>query len=49
VASQAVQMNVNYSEIASVPQLVDILHARIPWGSKQKAKFMWMNMNQVYE
>jgi hypothetical protein len=33
----------------SVLQLVDILHARIPWGSKQKAKFMWMNMNQVYK
>jgi hypothetical protein len=42
-------MNVNCSEIVSVSQLVAILHARIPWGSKQKAKFVWMNMNQVYE
>jgi hypothetical protein len=33
----------------SVLQLVDILHARISWGSRQKAKFVWMNMNQVYE
>jgi hypothetical protein len=41
-------MNVNCSEIVSISQLVDILHARIPWGSRQKAKFMWMNMNQVY-
>jgi hypothetical protein len=30
VASQSVQMNVNYSEIVSVSQLIDILHARIP-------------------
>jgi hypothetical protein len=42
-------MNVNCSEIVSVSQLIDILHARIPWGSKQKAKFVLMNMNQVYE
>jgi hypothetical protein len=49
VASQSVQMNVNCSEIVSVSQLVDILHARISWGSKQKAKFVWMNMNQLYE
>jgi hypothetical protein len=34
VASQAVQMNVNCSDIVSVLQLVDILHARIPWGSR---------------
>jgi hypothetical protein len=45
VASQAVEMNVNCSEIVSVSRLVDILHARIPWGSRQKAKFVWMNMN----
>jgi hypothetical protein len=25
------------------------LHARIPWGSRHKAKFVWMNMNQVYK
>jgi hypothetical protein len=49
VVLQTVQMNVNYSEIVSVSQLVDVLHARIPSGSKQKSKFMWMNMNQVYE
>jgi hypothetical protein len=49
VASQSVQINVNCSEIVSVSQLVAILHARIPWGSKQKAKFVWMNINQVYE
>jgi hypothetical protein len=49
VASQSVQRNVNCSVIVSVSQLVDILHARIPWGSKQKAKFVWMNMNQVYK
>jgi hypothetical protein len=42
-------MNVNYSETVSVSQLVGILHARIPWGSKQKSKFVWMNMNHVYE
>jgi hypothetical protein len=49
VALQSVQIKVNCSEIVSVSQLVDILHARIPWGSKQKAKFVWMNMNRVYE
>jgi hypothetical protein len=49
VASQAVQMNVNCSEIVSVLQLVDIHQARIPWSSKQKAKFVLINMNQVYE
>jgi hypothetical protein len=43
------QMNMNCSEIVSVLQLVDILHARIPCGSKQNTKFVWMNMNQVYE
>jgi hypothetical protein len=42
-------MNVNCSEIVFVSQLVDILHARISWGFRQKAKFVWMNMNQVYE
>jgi hypothetical protein len=42
VASQAVELIVNCSEIVSVSQLVDILHTRIPWGSKQKAKFLWI-------
>jgi hypothetical protein len=49
VASRAVEMNVNCGEIMSVSQLIDILYSRIPWGSRQKAKFVWMNMNQVYE
>jgi hypothetical protein len=46
---QPMQMNVNCSEIMSVSQLVDIFHAKIPWGSRHKAKFVWMNMNQVYK
>ena len=49
MGAHAVKFLANSSEIVSVSQLIGMLHDKIPWGSKQKAKLVWRNMRQVYE
>ena len=46
---QDVHLLVNCKEVVSVSQLVDMLAARIPWGSRQRTKLVWRNMNDTYQ
>ena len=48
VFGQDVRLLVNYKEVISVSQLIDMLHSRIPWGSRQREKLVWRNMSDTY-
>ena len=45
---QDVRLLVNYKEVVSVSQLIDMLTYRIPWGSRQSTKLVWCNMSDTY-
>ena len=40
VFEQDVRLLVNYKEVVSVSQLIDILHSRIAWGSRRRKKLV---------